>query len=62
MLYWAFSFLILALIAGLLGFGGIAVVSIEIARLLFGIFIFLFFLVGVIYLIQGKVPPNLPKL
>ena len=35
MLQWALSFLILALVAGFLGFGGIAVVSIELARLLF---------------------------
>ena len=42
MLRWAFSFLILALIAGFLGFGGVAVISIEIARILFIAFLILF--------------------
>jgi uncharacterized membrane protein YtjA (UPF0391 family) len=58
MLYWAFSFLILALIAGFLGFGGVALISVEIARMLFGIFIFLFLIVTVIHLLQGKSPPS----
>ena len=35
MLNWSISFLILALIAGVLGFGGIAGTSIWIAKLLF---------------------------
>lgn len=57
MLHWAFSFLVLALIAGFLGFGGIAIVSIEIARLLFGVFLLLFLLAAVIHVLQGKAPP-----
>jgi uncharacterized membrane protein YtjA (UPF0391 family) len=61
MLQWALSFLVLALIAGFLGFGGVAVISIEIARMLFGLFIFLFLLAAIIHLIQGKGPPNLPS-
>lgn len=60
MLRWALSFLILALIAGFLGFGGLAVVSIEIARLLFGVFLFLFLLTAVIYAVQGRAPPAPP--
>jgi uncharacterized membrane protein YtjA (UPF0391 family) len=57
MLHWALSFLILALVAGFLGFGGIAVVSIEIARLLFGVFLILFLLAAAIHVMQGKAPP-----
>ncbi|MEZ0223959.1 MAG: DUF1328 domain-containing protein [Alphaproteobacteria bacterium] len=57
MLHWALSFLILALVAGFLGFGGIAIVSIEIARLLFGVFLILFLLAAVIHAMHGKAPP-----
>ena len=56
MLYWAFSFLILSLIAGFLGFGGVAFASIEIARVLFGIFLFLFLLTLITHLMRGKTP------
>ncbi len=42
MLYWTLVFLVIALVAGLFGFGGIAVASAGIAKILFGIFIVLF--------------------
>ena len=42
MLRWAFTFLILGLIAALLGFTGIAGASIEIAKVLFLVFIIIF--------------------
>ena len=42
MLYWSLMFLIVAIVAGLLGFGGIADVSVGIAQVLFLIFIVLF--------------------
>ncbi|MCL4361756.1 DUF1328 domain-containing protein [Candidatus Dependentiae bacterium] len=42
LLYWALIFLVVALIAGVLGFGGIANVSVDIARILFFIFLVLF--------------------
>jgi uncharacterized membrane protein YtjA (UPF0391 family) len=57
MLHWALAFLILALVAGFLGFGGIALLSIEIARLLFGVFLILFLLAAAIHVMQGKAPP-----
>jgi uncharacterized membrane protein YtjA (UPF0391 family) len=41
-LYWTLVFLVIALIAGALGFGGVASASAGIARVLFGIFIVLF--------------------
>ena len=41
MLYWALVFLVVALIAGALGFGGIASTSVGIAQILFFIFLVL---------------------
>ena len=40
MLYWALIFLVVALIAGALGFGGIAGASAGIAQILFFVFLF----------------------
>ena len=42
MLYYAVIFLVIALIAGVLGFGGIAGSAVGIAKILFGVFIILF--------------------
>lgn len=42
MLYYTIVFLVVALIAGALGFGGLAATSAGIARVLFGIFLILF--------------------
>lgn len=42
MLYWALVFLVIALIAGVLGFGGVAQTFAGVARVLFGIFLVLF--------------------
>lgn len=44
MLYYALMFLVVALIAGALGFGGIAGASVGIAKILFFVFIVLFLL------------------
>ena len=49
MLRWAMGFLILAIIAGVLGFGGIATASAGIAKTLFMLFLVIFlitFLLG----------------
>jgi uncharacterized membrane protein YtjA (UPF0391 family) len=35
MLGWAVTFLIIAVIAGLLGFGGVAIISAEMAKIIF---------------------------
>jgi len=48
MLRWAIAFLILALVAGLLGFTGIAGQSLYIARILFFVFLVIF-LVSLVY-------------
>jgi uncharacterized membrane protein YtjA (UPF0391 family) len=42
MLYWAATFLVIALIAAVLGFGGLAAGAAEIAKILFVVFLVLF--------------------
>jgi len=58
MLGWALTFLIVALIAGVLGFGGVAAVSVEIAKVIFFIAIALFVIMLVANLMSGRKPPN----
>jgi uncharacterized membrane protein YtjA (UPF0391 family) len=54
MLSWVVTFLVIALIAGILGFGGIAGASIEIAKAIFFIAIILFLVSAVIGLMRGR--------
>ena len=54
MLSWVVTFLVVALIAGVLGFGGIAGVSIEIAKTIFFIAVMLFLVSAVIGLARGS--------
>jgi uncharacterized membrane protein YtjA (UPF0391 family) len=54
MLGWVVTFLIIALIAGILGFGGIAGASIEIAKIIFFIAVVLFLVSAVIGLARGR--------
>ena len=56
MLSWALTFLIVAIIAALFGFGGIAEAATDIARVLFFIFIVLF-LVSLIFGLIRRRPP-----
>ena len=42
MLGWAITFLVIALIAAVLGFGGIAGTAVGIAKILFAVFLVLF--------------------
>jgi uncharacterized membrane protein YtjA (UPF0391 family) len=51
---WVVTFLIIALIAGVLGFGGIAGASIEIAKVIFVIAIILFLISAVVGLVRGR--------
>jgi uncharacterized membrane protein YtjA (UPF0391 family) len=53
MLSWALTFLIIALIAAVLGFGGLAGSAAWMAQVLFGIFIILFL---VSFLFRGRTP------
>ena len=48
MLRWAFIFLVVAIIAAVFGFGGIAAAATDIARVLFFIFLVLFVIVLVL--------------
>jgi uncharacterized membrane protein YtjA (UPF0391 family) len=50
MLRWALIFLVIALVAGLLGFGGIAGASVGIAKILFFVFLVLFLVSGIMHL------------
>ena len=54
MLSWVVTFLIIALIAGVLGFGGVAGASIEIAKIIFFIAIVLFLVSAVVGLARGR--------
>jgi len=54
MLRWALTFLVVALIAAVLGLGGIAVLSVEIARLLFFVFIALFVISLIAHMVRGS--------
>jgi uncharacterized membrane protein YtjA (UPF0391 family) len=56
MLGWSISFLILALIAGALGFGGIANASTDIAKILFFLFAILFGLSAIGAALRGRLP------
>ena len=56
MLGWALSFLIIALIAAVLGFGGIAGFAVEIAKIIFFVAIILFVISAIIGVIRGRSP------
>ena len=51
---WVVTFLIVALIAGILGFGGVAGASIEIAKIIFFIAVVLFLISAVFGLLRGR--------
>jgi uncharacterized membrane protein YtjA (UPF0391 family) len=52
MLYWALVFFIVALVAGVLGFGGIAAAATDIARILFYIFLVIFLVTLILGLVR----------
>jgi len=54
MLGWVVTFLIVALIAGILGFGGVAGASIEIAKIIFFIAVVLFLVSAVVGVSRGR--------
>ena len=57
MLRWALAFFIIAIIAGILGFGGIATGAADIARVCF----FFFIVVFVVSLVWGLVTGRSPR-
>jgi uncharacterized membrane protein YtjA (UPF0391 family) len=54
MLAWAALFLIIAVVAAVLGLAGIAIVSIEIAKTIFFVAIILFLISAVIGIARGR--------
>lgn len=54
MLSWAFTFLIIAIIAAVLGFSGIAGSATAIAKFLFGLFLIVFVVLFAVGLLTGK--------
>lgn len=57
MLRWALIFFVVAIIAGLFGFGGIASASAGIAQILFFVFLVLFTISLVMSLTRSRAPP-----
>jgi uncharacterized membrane protein YtjA (UPF0391 family) len=57
MLGWALTFLIVALIAAVLGFGGIAGVAVEIAKIIFVVALILFAISLIYGFVSGRRPP-----
>ena len=60
MLGWALAFFIIALIAALFGFGGIAAGAAGIAKILFVGFLILAAVTAVLYLVRGRGTRPLP--
>jgi uncharacterized membrane protein YtjA (UPF0391 family) len=56
MIGWAITFLIVALIAAVLGFGGIAGVAVEAAKIVFFIAVILFAISAVVGMVRGRSP------
>ena len=56
MLGWALTFLIIALIAAVLGFGGIAGFAMEAAKIVFFVAVVLFLISAVVALVRGRTP------
>jgi uncharacterized membrane protein YtjA (UPF0391 family) len=54
---WALAFLIVALIAGVLGFGGVAIISVEIAKIIFVVAIILFLASVIFGFLWGRSTP-----
>jgi uncharacterized membrane protein YtjA (UPF0391 family) len=59
MLGWALTFLIVALIAAVLGFGGIAGVAVEAAKIVFFVALVLFAISAIVGLVRGRSPTAL---
>jgi uncharacterized membrane protein YtjA (UPF0391 family) len=59
MLGWAITFLIVALVAALFGFGGIAAAAVDFAKIIFVVAIILFLISAVVTMVRGR-SPRLP--
>ncbi|MBO9422092.1 MAG: DUF1328 domain-containing protein [Labrenzia sp.] len=54
MLSWALMFLVVALVAAVLGFGGIAGTAVSIAKLIFFVAIALFLISAIMHVVRGR--------
>ncbi|CAH1648836.1 MULTISPECIES: DUF1328 domain-containing protein [Chelatococcus] len=57
MISWAITFLVIALIAAVLGFGGIAGTAISIAQIIFYVAIVLFIISAIVSIVRGRQSP-----
>jgi uncharacterized membrane protein YtjA (UPF0391 family) len=57
MLSWAIFFFLVALVAALFGFGGVAAAAADIGPILFFVFAVLFLASLVVHLVRGRGPP-----
>lgn len=55
-LHWALVFFVVAVVAAIFGFSGIAAAAVGIAKVLFFLFVVLFFIFLIVGLIRGKKP------
>jgi len=62
MLRWSLIFLVVAIVAAVFGFGGIAASAVGIARILFTVFVVLFLASLIFGLISGGRPPTGPTM
>jgi len=53
---WAITFLIIALIAAILGFGGVAAFAVDAAKIVFFVAIVLFVISAIVGLVRGRAP------
>lgn len=56
MLGWVVTFLVIALIAAALGFGGVAGVAVETAKIVFFVAVILFAVSAIVGLARGRTP------
>jgi len=56
MLGWAFTFLVIAIIAAVFGFGGVAATASGIAQILFVVFLALFLVSVIVAMARGRPP------
>jgi uncharacterized membrane protein YtjA (UPF0391 family) len=57
MLGWALTFLVVALVAAVLGFTSVAGAAMGIAKILFFVFLVLFAVSLVMHVVRGRAPP-----
>ncbi len=57
MLRWAIFFFLVAIVAALFGFGGLAATASQIGQIIFFVFVVLFIATLVVHLVRGRGPP-----